>query len=206
MGDAITTLSHMVHFVAGDGEERAEAGCDEAESGGAGGSGAHLMISCSRCSSCFWRIMTPSMMARSSGVRCERSGMSAMAGGGRARRRRQRCAGPPRAAVLCPRRDAKRATQPGGLFNNAGRANRARPTSDVSTFIDCVPPLPDTRPPYRHRRYHPSRIEGTASVMRAHFLCLDVCTDVVLTAPSNTSQQWKSYSWRLFNIYLLEII
>lgn len=119
------------------------------ECGGAGRVRAHLMISCSRCSSCFWRIMTPSMMARSSGVRCERSGMSAMAGGSRARRRRQRCAGPPRAAVLCPRRDAKRATQPGGLFNNAGRANRARPSSDVSTFIDCAPPPHDARPPYR---------------------------------------------------------
>lgn len=175
----------MVHFVARDGWERAKAGSGEAECGGAGGAGAHLMISCSRCSSCFWRIMTPSMMARSSGVRCERSGMSAMAGGGRARRRRQRCAGPPRAAVLCPRRDAKRATQPGGLFNNAGRANRARPSSDVSTFIDCVPRPPDTRPPYRAAATAAppllppslSRIEGTASVMRAHFSCLDVFTD-----------------------------
>lgn len=71
--------------------------------GGAGGGErgrrrAHLMISCSRCSSWRWRIMTPSMMARSSGVRCDRSGMSAMACGGAPRA----VAGPPRAAVLYP--------------------------------------------------------------------------------------------------------
>lgn len=36
------------------------------------------MISCSRSSSCFCRSITDSMMARSSGVRCERSGPSSM--------------------------------------------------------------------------------------------------------------------------------
>lgn len=46
----------------------------------------YLMISFSRCSSCFWRSMTDSMMARSSSVRCERSGMSAMVEGGGAPR------------------------------------------------------------------------------------------------------------------------
>lgn len=34
----------------------------------------YLIISCSRSSSCFWRIITDSMMARSSGVRWDRSG------------------------------------------------------------------------------------------------------------------------------------
>lgn len=38
----------------------------------------HLMISFSRSSSCFWRIITPSMMARSSAVKCDKSGMSAI--------------------------------------------------------------------------------------------------------------------------------
>ncbi|KAJ2946462.1 hypothetical protein O0L34_g12505 [Tuta absoluta] len=79
-------------------------------------------------------------MARSSGVRCDRSGMSAMAGGRSDDATRERWARPPRAAVLCPRRDAQRATQSGGLFNNAARANSARSTSDVSADIDRGPP------------------------------------------------------------------
>lgn len=38
--------------------------------------------------------------------------------------------------MLCPRREALRATLTGGLFNNAGRANGAHPSADVSTSID----------------------------------------------------------------------
>lgn len=54
----------------------------------------------------------------------------------RAAASRVRCAGPPRAAVLCPRRDALRATPSGGLFNNAVWANGARPSTDVRADID----------------------------------------------------------------------
>lgn len=41
----------------------------------------YLMISFSCSSSRFWRIMTDSMICRSSGVRCDRSGMAAMLSG-----------------------------------------------------------------------------------------------------------------------------
>lgn len=74
---------------------------------------AHLMISCSRCSSWRCRIITPSMMARSSGVRCDRSGMSAMAGGGepRAVRGPAACCGAQPAARYFARHSARRFTQ-----------------------------------------------------------------------------------------------
>lgn len=100
--------------------------------------------------------MTPSMIARSSGVRCERSGMSSMAGAAS----RERCAGPPRAAVLCPRRDARRASRSGGLFNNAGGANSARHYTDVSAAIDRRP-----SPTLKRRR----QFTPFLTVMRAHF-------------------------------------
>lgn len=52
-------------------------------------------------------------------------------------RRRAACgARARRVAVLCPRRDALRATPSGGLFNNAVRANGARPSTDVRAAID----------------------------------------------------------------------
>ena len=139
------------------------------------GARAHLMISCSRCSSWRCRIMTPSMMARSSGVRCDRSGMSAMAGGDRVRG-----AGPPRAAVLCPRRELG-ATPLGGLFNNAGRANGAPPCSDVSAAIDrggrARQPPPPAPPPPATR---------DTTYMRAHInyatIYVHICTHQLLTS------------------------
>lgn len=44
MGDAITTLSHMVHFVAGDGKERVEAGCGGVRGRGRGEGTPHDLV------------------------------------------------------------------------------------------------------------------------------------------------------------------
>lgn len=90
----------------------------------------------------------------------------------RARRRQAASAARARRdAVLCPRRDASSATPPGGLFNNAGRANGARPPTDVSAPIDrAAAPAAAARPRVSARHAAPLRLAASSGPTPARAL------------------------------------